>query len=127
MGLVARYLEENGMPTLILGSARDIIDHCGVPRFLFNDFPLGNPCGRPWDREMQRAIVAQALALFESAETPRSLEQTPFRWAHGSQDEAWRQGYLELDPVKREELRAAGERRRASQQRAKQEGTARSD
>ena len=127
VGLAARHLEANGIPSLVLGSARDIIDRCGVPRFLFNDFPLGNPCGRPWDREMQREIVAQALALLESADAPRSLEQTPFHWAQGAEDEAWRQGYLKLDPAKREELRAAGERRRASQQRAKQEGTARSD
>lgn len=127
MGLVARYLEENGMPTLILGSARDIIDHCGVPRFLFTDFPLGNPCGRPWDREMQREIVAMGLDLLESADAPRSVAQTPFRWAEGDADRIWRQGYLHLDPAKREQLREAGERRRASQQGAKRDGTARSD
>ena len=115
------------MPTLILGSARDIVDHCGVPRFLFNDFPLGNPCGRPWDRKMQHEILALALDLLESAEAPRSVAQTPFRWAEGGEDEAWRQAYLKLDPATREELRRAGERRRSSQQRARQDGRARSD
>ena len=42
-------------------SARDIVEECGVPRFLFVDFPLGNPCGKPWDAEMQRRIVGGAL------------------------------------------------------------------
>ncbi|MEE2674770.1 MAG: hypothetical protein VX466_13295 [Myxococcota bacterium] len=127
MSLVARHLEANGIPTVILGSARDIIDHCGVPRFLFTDFPLGNPCGRPWDREMQREIVAMGLDLLESADAPRSVAQTPFRWGEGADDQVWRRGYLQLDPARREELRKAGERRRTSQQSAKRNGTARSD
>ena len=33
------------MPTVIVGSARDVVEECGVPRFVFSDFPLGNPCG----------------------------------------------------------------------------------
>ena len=37
MSLVARILEEAGIPTVILGSAIDIVEHCGVPRFLFTD------------------------------------------------------------------------------------------
>ena len=40
MSLVARYLEAHGMPTVIIGSALDIVERCGVPRFLFVDFPL---------------------------------------------------------------------------------------
>jgi len=39
VSLVARYLEANGLPTVIVGSALDIVEHCGVPRFLFTDFP----------------------------------------------------------------------------------------
>ena len=127
MGLVARHLEENGMPTVILGSARDIVDHCGVPRFLFTDFPLGNPCGRPWDRDMQRAIVAMGLDLLESADAPRAVVQTPYRFADGAAEEAWRRGYLHIDQVHREELRKAGVRRRASQTKSRQDGTARSE
>ncbi len=127
MGLVARHLEENAMPTVILGSARDIVDHCGVPRFVFTDFPLGNPCGRPWDQKMQREIVAMGLDLLENADAPRAVVQTPWRWAEGTEDEAWRQGYLHIDPAKREALREAGEKRRASQRSAREDGTARSD
>ena len=70
MSLVARHLEENAIPTLVLGSARDIVEECGVPRFLFCDFPLGNPAGRPYDRRMQHAIAELALGV-ESAARPR--------------------------------------------------------
>ena len=54
MSLVARHLESHGIPTVVLGAARDIVEECGVARFVFTDFPLGNPCGRPHDPETSR-------------------------------------------------------------------------
>ena len=127
MSLVARHLEEHGIPTLIIGSAHDIVEHCGVPRFLFTDFPLGNPCGKPWDEAMQRSVVSMGLELLETARVPRSTTYTPFRWADGDGDEVWRRRYLEIDSARREVLRLAGETRRTRQQQAKQDGTARSE
>ena len=70
MSLVARHLEANGIPTVVIGSALDVVEHCGVARFVFTDFPLGNPCGHPYARDMQKSIVAQALRLVrEGADT----------------------------------------------------------
>ncbi len=94
MSLVARHLETHGIATVILGSARDVVEHCGVPRFIFTDFPLGNPCGKPYDAAMQRAIVAMGLDLLESARAPRSTVQSPFVW---SADQSWRDNYMGLD------------------------------
>ena len=116
MSLVARHLESNGLPTVVVGSARDIVEECGVARFLFVDFPLGNPCGRPYDRDMQRAIVGMALDLLENATLPRTTVQAPFRW---SEDESWRDVYARIDAERAESLRKAGERRRENQRRAK--------
>ncbi len=93
MSLVARYLEANGLPTVILGSARDIVEQCGVARFVFTDFPLGNPCGKPDDAAMQREIVAIALDLLETARYPRTTVQTPFQWDATGE---WRATYMEL-------------------------------
>ena len=45
--LAARMLEENGISTVVMGCAKDIVEYVGVPRFLFSDFPLGNAAGRP--------------------------------------------------------------------------------
>ncbi len=84
------------MPTVILGSARDIVEHCGVPRFLFTDFPLGNPCGRPYDEAMQRRILDSAFDLLESATAARTTVQTPFVWG---EDRAWRERYMRLGEV----------------------------
>ena len=83
------------MPTVILGCARDIVEGCGVPRFIFSDFPLGNPSGKPYDAEMQRSIVGYGLDLLESATAPRTTVQTPFVW---NADPAWREQYLRLEP-----------------------------
>ena len=95
---------------MILGSALDIVEHCGVPRFLFTDFPLGNPCGVPYDRAMQRAIVEAALNLFETATGPRTTVHAPYRF---SEDERWRESYLEVRDEDRVKLAATGAARRA--------------
>lgn len=109
---------------MILGSARDIIEHCGVPRFVFTDFPLGNPCGKPYDAEMQRLIIETALDLLETATNPRTTVQTPFVW---SDDRLWRANYMKVDATNRAALAAAGEARRAAYDDARKEGRLRSD
>ena len=76
MSLVARYLEDHGLPTVVIGTARDIVEHCGVARHVFTDFPLGNPCGEPFDVAMQRKIVNASLDLLASATVPRTTIQT---------------------------------------------------
>ena len=111
MSLVARHLEANGIATVVLGSARDIVEECGVSRFLFTDFPLGNPCGKPWDAEMQRAIVGSALDMLEKAWVPRTTIQTPFRW----DNDAWRDAFMLVDDTNREALAREGEERRRRQ------------
>ena len=106
---MARHLEAHGIPTVILGSALDIVTHCGVPRFYFTDFPLGNPCGKPYAAELQRVNVEAALAMFEYAQEPRTLFRSPQSWG----DDAWRAKYLEVRPEDLPRLRAQGEARRA--------------
>ncbi len=95
MSLVARHLEAHGIATVILGSARDVVEHCGVPRFVFTDFPLGNPCGKPYDVLMQRSIVGLGLDLLESARAPRTTVQSPFVW---SDDQSWRDDFMRVEP-----------------------------
>ena len=117
MSLVARHLEENKISTVVVGSARDIVEECGVPRFLFTDFPLGNPCGKPWDKTMQRSIMDMALELLQSAWQPRTTIQAPFIW---SEDEAWRKVFMHVSEERREEYKKAGEARRAEQAKVKE-------
>jgi len=98
------------MPTVIIGSAKDIVEHCGVPRFVFSDFPLGNPCGHPWDTYMQTAIVKLALSVLESAVAPRTTVRAPFEWK--PEDPEWRGRYNRVTDENRAQLLAIGDQRR---------------
>jgi D-proline reductase (dithiol) PrdB len=118
VSLVARHLEASGIPTVIIGSALDVVEHCGVPRFYFTDFPLGNPCGHPWQSDMQREIVRQALTLFEAAKTPRTTIKAPHSWWEDGA--IWRARYGYVDPADKERLLKLGEERRRQQATAKQ-------
>jgi D-proline reductase (dithiol) PrdB len=109
VSLVARHLEAAGLPTVIIGSALDIVEHCGVPRFVFTDFPLGNPAGPPDRRDVQRATVELALGLLSDAGKPRTTVRAPFEW----HDPDWRRRYGRVDAAEAERLRKLGVERRA--------------
>jgi D-proline reductase (dithiol) PrdB len=117
VSLVARHLEANGIASVVVGSARDVVEECGVARFLFSDFPLGNPAGRPYDREMQGRISELAVELAASATEARTTIQTPFQW---SDDDSWKHAYARVDAARADALRRAGDERRARQTAAKQ-------
>ncbi|MBM4206340.1 MAG: hypothetical protein FJ194_19725 [Gammaproteobacteria bacterium] len=119
MGLTARHLEENGIPTVIIGSAIDIIEYCGVPRYFFTDLPLGNPLGHPGDAEEQQRIVEQGVALFGTAHAPGQTVHAGVRW---SADDCWRARYAEVRPEDFARLKAAGDARRAQRALLKTEG-----
>jgi hypothetical protein len=101
VGLVARHLEAHGIPTVIMGCAKDIVEHCGVPRFLFSDFPLGNAAGRPFDVESQAFTLELALRVLEAAPAPRTTVQSPLRW---NDDASWKLDYANADRLTPEEL-----------------------
>lgn len=101
LSLAARALEAAGIATVVLGCARDIVEHVGVPRFVFSDFPLGNACGKPWDVASQEATLALALQVLASADRPRTTVQSPQRWSDSAQ---WKQDYCNPDRVPQEEL-----------------------
>ena len=105
MSLHARYLEAHGIPTVVMGCAKDIVEHCGVPRFLYSDFPLGNAAGRPFDEDSQARTMEMALDVLESAMGPRTTRQSPIRW---SDNPDWKLDYSNVEMIAPEEI----ERRR---------------
>ena len=96
VGLAARHLEAHGIPTVIMGCAKDIVEHCGVPRFLWSDFPLGNSAGRPFDVESQTETIELALRVLESAPAARTTVQSPLRWRA---DASWKLDYNDLSKL----------------------------
>jgi hypothetical protein len=117
VSLAARYLEEHGIPTVLMGCAKDIVEYVGVPRFLFSDFPLGNPTGRPHDPESQALTVELALRVLETAPGPRTTVQNPLRW---SDNPDWKLDYSNVARLSPEEIA----RRRAEFDREKEKARA---
>jgi len=107
VSLAARMLEENGISTVVMGCAKDIVEYVGVPRFLFSDFPLGNAAGRPNDLASQAFTLDLALRVLETAPAPRTTAQSPLRWS-ASPD--WKLDYCNIERLTPEEIR----RRRAA-------------
>ncbi|MEL6574747.1 MAG: glycine reductase [Pseudomonadota bacterium] len=103
VSLAARALETAGIPTVIMGAARDIVEHAGVPRLLFSDVPLGNAAGLPRDTASQDATLARALDLLETATAPRTTALNPIQWP-GPAD--WRESYSNAARLSREEVAA---------------------
>jgi len=113
LSLVSRYLEAAGIPTVLLACAKDIVEHCGVPRALFSDFPLGNAAGKPNDPASQKATLGLAFRTLEAAPAARTTVQSPQRW---SDSHAWKLDYSNVARVNPQELA----RLRAENDRAKE-------
>src|SRR5215207_2610028 len=106
VSLAARMLEENGIATIVMGCAKDIVEYVGVPRFLFSDFLLGNAAGRPHDARSQAVTLDLALRLLEQAPAARTTVQSPLPW---STSPDWKLDYCNVERLTPEEIR----RRRA--------------
>ena len=96
MSLIARYLEENNVPTVVMGCARDIVENAGVPRFLWSDFPLGNSAGKPFDVDSQAETLELALGLFETAQNPGHTLASEQRW---SDNDDWQLDFMNIDKL----------------------------
>ena len=71
--LIARDLEANGISTVVIGSALDILEAGNAPRSVFVDYPL--------------AIVRDALAAFESITNAGEIKHLNYHW---SDSDAWK-------------------------------------
>ena len=102
VSLAARHLEENGIATIVMRCAKDIVEFVGVPRFLFSDFPLGNAAGRPKDPQSQAVTLELALRLLEGAPAARTTVQSALRW---NADSSWKLDYSNIERLSAQEIR----------------------
>lgn len=99
--LAALVLETAGLPTVVMGCARDIIETVGTPRFLFSNFPLGNGAGLPDDPAAQLETARHAVELLASATEPRTTAQSSIVWT-GAAD--WQKDYSNADLLSAAEI-----------------------
>ena len=100
VAMTARHLEHNGIATVVMACAKDIVETVGTPRVLFSDFPLGNAAGKPHNLTSQQTTLAKALALFECSSGP-IVATNDERW---SDDDNWKQDYSNAALLSAEEL-----------------------
>ena len=101
VSLAARILEDAGIATVIMGCAKDIVEHVGVPRMVFSDFPLGNAAGRPNDPQSQTHTMTLALDLLTEATRPRTTRCSALEWSGAAQ---WKDDYSNAAKLSPEEI-----------------------
>jgi hypothetical protein len=84
-----------------MGAAKDIVEYCGVPRFLFSDFPLGNAAAKPHDPSSRSLNFELALSLLESAPSACTTVKSPLIW---STDPSWKFDYSNLERLSEQEI-----------------------
>lgn len=80
MGLVARGVEEAGIPTVTLELIWPFHRVIGIPRIAAIEHPFARPFGDVGDVATQRAVLLAALAVFERAREPGHIEHLPMTW-----------------------------------------------
>jgi hypothetical protein len=59
---------------------RDIIAAVRAPRSLFVHFPYGAPLGPAGDRDVQRAVIRNALDILVNATDPGTIVESDVEW-----------------------------------------------
>ena len=80
-------MEEAGIPTILVSSARDITESVKPPRAVFVNFPLGHGTGKPFDKELQTSIIKDAFAALQSSKEPGTIVDLPYEWKED--DDSW--------------------------------------
>ncbi|MEK6282288.1 MAG: hypothetical protein AABN95_18175 [Acidobacteriota bacterium] len=70
VSLIARGLEQEGMPTMTLAVAQDVVKTVRPPRAAFYEGELGSVAGLPNWPEYQRRVLDEALRLIEPMDQP---------------------------------------------------------
>ena len=99
MGLLARRVEADGIPTLSMTSAFSITRSVNPPRAVFLDYPLGHTAGKALDARLQRDIMMASLAAVQELDTPGAVKMLPFRW---SDDDDWKREVMESGDARTE-------------------------
>lgn len=80
MGLIARAIEAQDIPTVCVVMNRDIIECVKAPRALFVRFPYGAPLGPANAETTQMAVIRAALSLLAEAAEPGVVVAADIQW-----------------------------------------------
>ncbi len=89
MGLVARYLEEKGISTVILTPTPEFNREIGFPRTVALEYPYGRPIGEVNDAASQRRILLITLDMLNDAKEPGQVDHLPMKWHEAPEKAKW--------------------------------------
>jgi hypothetical protein len=74
-------IEAQGIPTLLAGTALDIMRQVPPPRAIFVDHPVGRTFGPPHDRQRHEAVLARVLAELPRFTQSGEIHDAGLQWA----------------------------------------------
>jgi D-proline reductase (dithiol) PrdB len=80
VGLVARTIEQHGIPTISLSIQRALTEKTRPPRALFLRWPYGHPLGEPFNIAQQRWVLRDAFRALAEMQTPGEIIDLPYLW-----------------------------------------------
>ena len=98
MSLVANLVEASGIPTLLIGTVRDIVERVKPPRAVCIDNPVGRTFGPPRASRKQESLLTETLGRAHAFKRKGQIIDLPGNWTD-------RPGASWQDMVRREILR----------------------
>ena len=91
MPVLARRIEEAGIPTVVVTMMPETAEQLLAPRVVGVEFPFGHPFGRPGDRALQRRVLVTALTLLAGAPAAGARVDVDVEWPEprGQAYKAW--------------------------------------
>ena len=80
MPVLARRIEESGIPTVLVTMMPAVAEHLLAPRVLGVEFPFGHSFGPPHDRAVQAAVLSTALRLLAGTGRPGVRVDLDLEW-----------------------------------------------
>lgn len=80
MPVLARWVEQAGIPTVTVTMMPDVAERLGASRIVGVEFPFGHPFGRPGDRRTQRQVLELSLRVLAGARGPQARVDLDLDW-----------------------------------------------
>jgi len=94
--VLARSLEANGLATILVTNMPYWSEKIGVPRTLAVEFPFGHMLGQPRNKELQMAVIREALAMLATAVNPGTVTHSQLAWPDTTTD--WQRAWQPTTP-----------------------------
>ena len=108
MPVLARWIEESGIPTVVVTMMPAVAEERRAPRIVGVEFPFGHSFGMPGDKAMQRRVLDLALRVLAGASAFGTRVDADIEWPVPLRDayKAWQP--KEASPIVKKLLSTLG-------------------